>query len=79
MRVSDIDDARNQSCQERSARFSEGTGRQPRRAATAVLFGSPMLIVGDDLFVGNDRLDFLEARAPVAESRTTLVDVIRRY
>jgi 2-hydroxychromene-2-carboxylate isomerase len=31
-------------------------------AAERGLFGSPTFIVGDDLFFGNDRLDFLEAR-----------------
>jgi 2-hydroxychromene-2-carboxylate isomerase len=31
-------------------------------AAERGVFGSPTFIVGDDLFFGNDRLDFLEAR-----------------
>lgn len=31
-------------------------------AAERGVFGSPTFIIGDDLFFGNDRLDFLEAR-----------------
>jgi 2-hydroxychromene-2-carboxylate isomerase len=31
-------------------------------AADRGVFGSPTFIVGDDIFFGNDRLDFLEAR-----------------
>jgi 2-hydroxychromene-2-carboxylate isomerase len=31
-------------------------------AAERGVFGSPTFIVGDDVFFGNDRLDFLEER-----------------
>jgi 2-hydroxychromene-2-carboxylate isomerase len=42
--------------------------RPTQLAADRGVFGSPAFIVGDDLFFGNDRLDFLEARLSKSRS-----------
>jgi 2-hydroxychromene-2-carboxylate isomerase len=39
-------------------------------AAERGVFGSPTFIVGDDLFFGNDRLDFLEATLKKSSSKS---------
>jgi 2-hydroxychromene-2-carboxylate isomerase len=42
--------------------YGERLERNTELAAERGVFGSPTFIVGDDLFFGNDRLDFLEER-----------------
>ncbi len=40
--------------------FKEALARQTQEAIDRGAFGAPALFVGDQLFVGNDRLDFVE-------------------
>ncbi len=40
--------------------FKEALIRQTQEAVDRGSFGAPTLLVGDELFVGNDRLDFVE-------------------
>ncbi|MGH7780470.1 MAG: 2-hydroxychromene-2-carboxylate isomerase [Candidatus Binataceae bacterium] len=42
--------------------YAEHMESNTQIAADRGVFGSPTFIVGDDMFFGNDRLDFLEAR-----------------
>lgn len=43
-------------------RYGERLAENTEAAAERGVFGSPTFIVGDDLFFGNDRLEFLEER-----------------
>jgi 2-hydroxychromene-2-carboxylate isomerase len=51
--------------------FKEALVRQTSEAVERGAFGAPTFFVGDELFTGNDRLDFVEEalRAAVAEGR----------
>lgn len=44
------------------AEYARRLESNTQAAADRGVFGSPTFIVGDDIFFGNDRLDFLEAR-----------------
>jgi 2-hydroxychromene-2-carboxylate isomerase len=44
------------------ARYGERLAENTETAAQRGIFGSPTFIVGDDVFFGNDRLEFLEQR-----------------
>lgn len=44
------------------ARYGERLAENTETAAQRGVFGSPTFIVGDDVFFGNDRLEFLEQR-----------------
>jgi len=43
-------------------RYGERLEKNTELAAERGVFGSPTFIVGDDVFFGNDRLEFLEQR-----------------
>jgi 2-hydroxychromene-2-carboxylate isomerase len=45
-----------------AARYGERLAENTETAAQRGVFGSPTFLVGDDLFFGNDRLEFLEQR-----------------
>ncbi|MEA2625900.1 MAG: 2-hydroxychromene-2-carboxylate isomerase [Candidatus Binatota bacterium] len=45
-----------------AARYGERLAENTETAAERGVFGSPTFIVGDDVFFGNDRLEFLEQR-----------------
>jgi 2-hydroxychromene-2-carboxylate isomerase len=50
--------ARNGRCPEHAERLEKNM----RLAGDRGVFGSPTFIVGEDVFFGNDRLEFLEER-----------------
>jgi 2-hydroxychromene-2-carboxylate isomerase len=45
-----------------TAPYSERLAENTETAAQRGVFGSPTFIVGDDVYFGNDRLEFLEQR-----------------
>jgi 2-hydroxychromene-2-carboxylate isomerase len=45
-----------------ATRYGERLAENTETAAERGVFGSPTFIVGDDVFFGNDRLEFLEQR-----------------
>ncbi len=49
--------------------FKEALARQTQEAIDRGAFGAPALLVGDELFVGNDRLDFVEEALRAATPR----------
>jgi 2-hydroxychromene-2-carboxylate isomerase len=56
------------------AEYAKRLESNTQSAAERGVFGSPTFIVGDDLFFGNDRLDFLEAMLKEGASQKELED-----